>query len=180
TCWGVKHRCEAYVAPTLYLNETPLLMTPAPSTPRPILKLTIAKASLELPMPFSPRAVSVLDVKDLLPGYPRPIKGILGMDCLHHYCVQLDFAAGKMRFLDAQRIRDKRAWGKPVALRELPQGFLACDENFAGAAGAADAAGSGSMIDTGCSADGWLTEKLFAQWDASARSQTSRLGGPRA
>lgn len=25
--------------------------------------------------------------------------GILGMDCLHHYCIQLDFAAKKLRFL---------------------------------------------------------------------------------
>ncbi|HUA64702.1 MAG TPA: retropepsin-like aspartic protease [Alphaproteobacteria bacterium] len=26
--------------------------------------------------------------------------GVLGMDCLRHYCVQLDFKAGRMRFLD--------------------------------------------------------------------------------
>lgn len=31
-----------------------------------------------------------------LKGHPM---GILGMDCLKHYCVQLDFQAGKMRFL---------------------------------------------------------------------------------
>lgn len=29
-----------------------------------------------------------------------PYKGILGMDCLSHYCVQVDFAAGQLRFLD--------------------------------------------------------------------------------
>lgn len=28
-----------------------------------------------------------------------PYKGILGMDCLWHYCIQMDFAAGKVRFL---------------------------------------------------------------------------------
>jgi hypothetical protein len=30
----------------------------------------------------------------------RRVMGILGMDCLKHYCVQLDFEAGKMYFLD--------------------------------------------------------------------------------
>jgi len=29
----------------------------------------------------------------------RPVMGILGMDCLRHYCIQLDFDARKMRFL---------------------------------------------------------------------------------
>jgi hypothetical protein len=36
------------------------------------------------------------DLKQLDPG----IMGILGMDCLRHYCIQLDFSARKMRFLD--------------------------------------------------------------------------------
>jgi hypothetical protein len=30
----------------------------------------------------------------------RQIMGILGMDCLRHYCVQTDFKSGQMRFLD--------------------------------------------------------------------------------
>jgi hypothetical protein len=30
----------------------------------------------------------------------RSVKGILGMDCLRHYCVQMDFAERQMRFLD--------------------------------------------------------------------------------
>jgi hypothetical protein len=35
-------------------------------------------------------------------GSDLPFMGILGMDCLRHYCIQLDFAAGKMRFLDPE------------------------------------------------------------------------------
>src|SRR2546430_314990 len=31
--------------------------------------------------------------------------GILGMDCLQHYCIQLDFAAGKLRFLDPEHLK---------------------------------------------------------------------------
>lgn len=44
-----------------------------------------------------------------------PIMGFLGMDCLRHYCMQLDFAACKMRFLDATGIKD-RDWGKAYPL----------------------------------------------------------------
>ena len=33
-------------------------------------------------------------------GFGRPVMGILGIDCLRHYCLQLDFAARKIRFLD--------------------------------------------------------------------------------
>src|SRR6185436_4641448 len=29
-----------------------------------------------------------------------PVRGVLGMDCLRHYCVQLDFAENKLRFLN--------------------------------------------------------------------------------
>ena len=31
--------------------------------------------------------------------------GILGMDCLQHYCIQLDFEAGKVRFLDSGNLK---------------------------------------------------------------------------
>ena len=31
--------------------------------------------------------------------------GILGMDCLQHYCVQLDFEAGRIRFLGADQVK---------------------------------------------------------------------------
>ena len=30
----------------------------------------------------------------------RQVQGILGTDCLHYYCIQLDFAGRKLRFLD--------------------------------------------------------------------------------
>ena len=44
--------------------------------------------------------------------------GILGIDVLEHYCIQLDFAAGKMRFLDDQHA-DKSAWGKAFPIVPL-------------------------------------------------------------
>jgi hypothetical protein len=44
------------------------------------------------------------DLTRIWPG--RPMMGILGMDCLQNYCVQLDFQAKKLRFLDADHLSD--------------------------------------------------------------------------
>ena len=44
------------------------------------------------------------DLKQKIPG--RSVVGILGMDCLKNYCVQLDFEAKKIRFLDPENFSD--------------------------------------------------------------------------
>jgi hypothetical protein len=49
------------------------------------------------------------------------IKGILGMDCLRHYCVQLDFQAGKMRFLDPNTL-DRANLGKAYLVEPSQKG----------------------------------------------------------
>lgn len=45
--------------------------------------------------------------------------GILGMDCLSNYCIQLDFGTGKIRFLEADKI-DPAGLGQafPITFRE--------------------------------------------------------------
>src|SRR5262249_21825619 len=48
--------------------------------------------------------VWTMNLKRVIPENNPPIKGILGMDCLKHYCVQLDFKAAKMRFLDSRHL----------------------------------------------------------------------------
>lgn len=53
------------------------------------------------------RRVWVADLK-------RP-SGILGMDCLQHYCIQLDFQARTVRFLNPNRL-DKANLGDPFPL----------------------------------------------------------------
>ena len=41
--------------------------------------------------------VCTLDLKSLSFSLPDdPVMGILGMDCLRHYCIQFDFEAGTM------------------------------------------------------------------------------------
>lgn len=37
-------------------------------------------------------------------NFKRHPMGVLGMDCLKHYCIQLDFQAGKLRFLNSETI----------------------------------------------------------------------------
>ena len=78
------------------------------------------------------------------------------MDCLDHYCIQLDFAARKVRFLDDERAA-RKDWGKPFPLTALDNGCFLVSENLAGAKGA------GSLIDTGCDIDARLMPDLFQQ-----------------
>jgi Aspartyl protease len=77
--------------------------------------------------------------------------GILGMDCLQHYCLQFDFKAGKLRFLDPGKLdpaRLGRAW--PVIIRRnLP---------FIQRPGLLGGSNTNLLLDMGCRIDG-LTEK---------------------
>lgn len=135
--FGVKRAVDIYAAPRLYLAGTPLMMT---------------------------GNVATFDFKQL--PLSRPIMGILGMDCLQHYCLQLDFNAGKMRFLDDEH-SNKEAWGKPFPLTGLGDGCFSVRENLAGVKD------SGSLIDTGCNYDGWLSPQSFQQWTNQAQAPAS-------
>ncbi len=78
-------------------------------------------------------------------------QGTLGMDCLEHYCIQLDFEAGKMRFLNPDQVRASDL-GKPFSLtikRNLP---------YIHHAGLIPGSGANLMVDIGCRVDG-LEEK---------------------
>jgi hypothetical protein len=76
--WGRQQGCGLYLAPKFYLGDTPLKMT--------------GDGILTTDLSFV-----------ALPGN-SPIKGILGMNVLEHYCLQLDFEAGKMRFLNPNHL----------------------------------------------------------------------------
>ena len=127
-----------YTAPKLYLGDAPLLMTGT--------------------------AIVTWDVKKRLssPAH-RPVMGILGIDVLEHYCIQLDFAAGKMRFLDDQHA-DKSTWGKAFSIVPVrdddPRPAVA--ENLLGRQG------PHSLIDSGWLGDGALMPKYFQLWTNSA------------
>lgn len=133
TLWafGVKSKINVYRAPQLYLGNTPLVKT-------------------------GPLIVTH-DCSAMSRSVGRPIMGILGIDILQHYCVQLDFADDKVRFLDDQHA-DPSGWGRAFSLFYLADGCYCISENLTGTPGAY------SLIDTGCNYDGWLTPRLYRQW----------------
>lgn len=97
--------------------------------------------------------------------------GLIGMDVLQNYCLQLDFAAGKMRFLDDQHA-DKKNWGAPFPLTDIGDGCFSINENLAGVKG------SSSVIDTGCDDSGWLQPALFRQWTNQESSAGENVHSP--
>ena len=72
--FGAQSQMGIYAAPRLYLGGTPLLRTGT--------------------------NVETTDFRALSAKAGLPIMGVLGMDYLRHYCLQLDFNAGVVRFLD--------------------------------------------------------------------------------
>jgi hypothetical protein len=121
TDYDHKETAYLYSTPSLYLADTRLMTGPTVLVPN----------------------------KGLKDG-DRKLLGILGMDCLQHYCLQLDFAAKRVRFLDPEQL-DDRILGKCIPLRKR----VMVDENLLGTKGCA------TMIDTGEVNDGALTIKEF-------------------
>jgi hypothetical protein len=77
---------------------------------------------------------------------PEGVVGILGMDCLSHYCLQFDFAGSRIRFLDPDHL-DKTALGRPFPLK-----FWRAKLGGSGLFSRADFLGTGKelfLIDTG-------------------------------
>ena len=133
--WGEQKDSGVYAAPHFYLGGTRLLTGPT---------------------------VTTSDFKNISARVGRPVMGLIGMDVLEHYCVQMNFAAGKLRFLDAGHA-DKSKWGRAIPLTNIGDGCLAVRENLAGVKGA------GSLIDTGDNGDGWLVPEIFQQWTNQVR-----------
>lgn len=83
--------------------------------------------------------------------------GVLGMDCLQHYCIQLDFEAGKMRFLDPEHVSVAEL-GKPFSLAfsgvDPQRKFIRPTIHHGGLI----ANNTNLLIDTGCNIDGMVSE----------------------
>jgi hypothetical protein len=94
--WGKSHETDLYAAPKLYLGDTPLL---------------------------TGKYIRSFDFKQMHVG--RNIVGILGIDCLKHYCIQLDFEAGKMHFLDPDRLEvEKLGHAFPITFPREGRPFI--------------------------------------------------------
>ena len=146
TIFAVKQDTRIYKTPTLYWGGTPLLN--------------------------SNKYVITVDCQKLSANGGHPQMGILGMDILCHYCLQLDFAARKIRFLDPV-LADKTSWGQPFPLTDLGDGCFVVRENLV------KSHGWGSLIDTGCDSDGWLTPQFYHEWTNLLQPATGAVHSPR-
>jgi hypothetical protein len=154
TLWafGARSQIGVYPAPRLYLGKTLLAR--------------------------SGDVIVTYDCSKMSAAVGHPIMGVLGMDILTNYCIQLDFDDRKVRFLDYEHTKKSR-WGDPHPLAYIQDGCPRINDNIVGAPGV------GSLVDTGCSYDGWLIPQLFQQWtdnDApaiagQARAPNGVLGG---
>ena len=79
--------------------------------------------------------------------------GVLGMDCLRHYCIQFDFQAGKIRFLDSEHL-DPSGLGKSFPLTSTRYAHI----RHPALLGQKPTA---LLLDTGFPFDGMLDAKVF-------------------
>ena len=83
------------------------------------------------------------------------VRAIIGLNCLKHYCVQIDPIAGKVRFLDSQKL-EKNALGEGIKLRlDWIEEKAYLKETLTG--NTRDEA----ILDTGCPPDGGLDWRTF-------------------
>ncbi len=122
--WGVSQKLPVFAAPRLYLGGAPLVT--------------------------GDQVVSD-DCKKMPSDSDHPIMGMLGIDCLKHYCIQLDFAAGKIRFLEPEHVNAAEL-GKAFPITYVGgRPFVHHDGLVAGM-------GTNSLIDTGYDTDGVINE----------------------
>lgn len=129
--FGVGHPGSLYLAPRLYLGSVLLQM--------------------------SSTSVGTYDCRGVSSFMGRPIMGLLGMDVLKNYCVQFDFKARRIRFLDDER-SNKDGWGEAFPLIDAGDGCFYTGQNLSGVRG------EGSLIDTGSLHDGWLRPDSYDIW----------------
>lgn len=118
---GEKQKSGVYWEPKLYLGDTRLK---------------------------TGRLCATVDFQQLSKQVGHPTMGILAMDCLKHYCIQLDFQAGKMRFLDPKQL-DAANLGKAYPLK-----FSLYSRLFTYHASLAGGKSTKLLIDTGWNDDG--------------------------
>jgi len=139
--WRGAQEGGVYPAPRFYLEDVPLL---------------------------GGSNVMTCDLSKFLPPMEPPIRGILGMECLCHYCVQLDFAAGEMRFLDHRHL-DAAGLGQGFALK------FAIDEEHCGIpllqhTGLLGGTVTNTVIDTGDNGDGSVEGRAIRRHAAGSYS----------
>jgi len=121
--FGARYEGGIYMAPRLFLGNTPLV-TASNIWTYDFKHVNTSRAGQQL-------------------------VGLLGFDCLRNYCIQLDFTAGKIRFLDPDHL----------PLKELGKAYPIIISNPGGRpfihhVGLAGGTSTNCLIDTGCNYDG--------------------------
>jgi len=124
--FGNTWKFSRYAAPVLYLGNTRLM---------------------------TGSEIYTSDLKSLSDLAGRPIMGVLGMDCLKHYCIQLDFQAGRMRFLNPDQVNS------PQLGTAFPIRFFK-DAPYIDHVSLAGGKTSISLVDTGFTDDGMVGKAL--------------------
>ena len=133
--FGVRQEGGVYAARRLYLGNTQLKTTPYLLT---------------------------LDFKSLSKKTDRLVLGILGMDCLSNYCIQLDFDAGKLRFLAPDHAQGEGLGSAfPITYSSEGQGSKDFVRPFIPQGGLFEERGTNLLIDTGYRVEGALATTLF-------------------
>jgi len=144
--WGKDSKQKLYAAPALYL----------------------AGARLR-----GGKTVMAMDFKPMSVMCGEPVAGVLGMDVLKNYCVQIDFAAHKLRFLNPGPA-DELAWGRPFPMMPLNDQ----DPRPAVAGNLLGEKTPHSLIDSGYDRGGWLMPKRYEQWTNKSTSATATAHSP--
>lgn len=147
---GQKQLGNVYVMPKIYLGNTLLMATTnrsAASANKNLVNRTVA-----------------IDFKPVAIFSGHPIMGALGLDILKHYCIQLDFEAGKLRFLDSRQLNVTNL-GKafPLVIHDRAP-FIHCVNPNGGKE-------TEMMIDLGCEDDGVVRPELIAGKSATTPQQ---------
>lgn len=114
-----------------------------------------------IPLKIDGKYVISFDLKTVALKARRPIKGILGMDCLMNYCVQFDFKKARMRVF-AARTLDVSHLGTPYKLIFSHEGQSE-DENVRPVIYGDNFTGHGVvklLVDTGYRTDGAMGSEL--------------------
>lgn len=101
------------------------------------------------------RLCAVADFQRLSKQVGHPVMGILAMDCLKRYCIQLDFQAGKMCFLDPKYLDTERL-GEPLPLR-----LSLYSQLFSDHAGLTGGKTNRLLVDTGWNGDGSVSRETI-------------------
>ena len=146
TMWmgSTKQKCGVYAAPKLYFGSTPL------KTGSNILTYDLKQAERHTTWA----------------RHHSPYLAILGLDCMKHYCIQLDFEAGKMRFLDPDHLA-------ATSLGDCFPLSFSGGHIYLQHAGLLGGSNTNALIDTGWNIDGQIEAGMLKGHDW----ETVRLAG---